>query len=325
MGDNIFVLTAAEILLLGLKQVNFTDERVNRVQGNPSTSKTNIDRFKGHFGCNHVVVAALWEDLQVTDLPQAKWKVKDADNIMHLFEALHFLKSYKTELNRESTFDFSPKTLRKHCWAVLAKIQALKSEQIVFPEDFGDDVWIMTVDGINFEINEPSNLPVSKDPHMFDHKHNHAGLTYELGVQLFDSKLIWMKGPFKAGETNDAGRFSVEGGLREKLTTINKKALGDKIYGSVANANQISSYNAWDRDDVMQFKARAQMRHEQFNGMLTDFGCLANRFRHPSDNAFEKFAICFEAVAVICCYRMDYGEPLYNVLAGIELEADTSN
>lgn len=313
--DSTIVLTAAEILLLGLKEVNFTDKRVNRVKGNPATSKTNVERFNSHYGCNHVVAAAIWEDLQVTDIPGARWDVKHKKEVSLLFESLHFLKVYKTEANRESTFDKSPKTLRAQCWKILAKIQSLKHDKIVFPDDFGSDVWIMTVDGINFEINEPTTAPVTKDPSFFDHKHNHAGLSYELGVDLHRSALIWMSGPHKAGETNDAGRFARHG-LLDKLKQIKKKALADKVYGG--HPEQVSTYNAWDGDDVMELKARAQMRHEQFNGMLTDFACLRTRFRHPSPN-FEKFGTCFEAVAVICQYKMEYGEPLFDVLAGIKL------
>ena len=319
MGDNNTVIfTAAEILLMGLKAVNFTDKRVNRVKGDPNSSATNFKRFKNHYGVSHVVVAALWEDLQLTDIPQARWNVKKKGLkvVGELFESLHFLKAYKTESNRESTFDTSPKTLRERCWAVLRKIQALKEDKIVFPDDFGDDIWIMTVDGINCEITEPTTREVTKDPKMYDHKHNHSGLTYELGVDLFQSRLIWMNGPFMAGESNDAGRFAKHG-LLEKLRAIGKKALGDKIY---SGHDETSTYNAWDSDDVMEFKARAQMRHEQFNGLLTDFNCLAVRFRHPSpEPEFPKFGTCFESVAVLCQYRMEYGEPLFDALAGIEL------
>lgn len=149
--DDIVVLTASEIMMLGLNDVNFTKARVNRVKGNPATSKTNVDRFRNHYGVNPVVVAALWEDLQSTTILESRWEVKKKGEISQLFECLHFLKAYKTESNMESTFDRSPKTVRKHIWTVLSRIQALKQEKIVFPDySDSDDIWIMTVDGINF-------------------------------------------------------------------------------------------------------------------------------------------------------------------------------
>ena len=54
------------------------------------------------------------------------------------------------------------------------------------------------------------------------------------------------------------------------------------------------------------------MRHEQFNGMLKEYESLAGEFRHK-----DKFAACFEATAIICIYRMENGEPLFDVLAGL--------
>lgn len=318
--DGTVVLTAAEVLLMGLKEVNFTEKRINRVKGEATSSTTNFKRFRDHFGVSHVVVAALWETLQESNIPTARWDVTEKGEIEGLFEALHFLKAYKTESNCESTFDKNPKTLRANCWSILCKIQALKEEVIVFPDDLANstDVWIMTVDGINFEINEPTIRAVTKDRKMFDHKSNHAGLSYEVGLDLFRSKVIWINGPFETGASNDAGRFS-QHGLKDKLKSIKKKCLADKIY---SGHDETVTYNAWDQEDVMEVKARAQMRHEQFNGMLTDFNCLVHRFQHPSPPPFLKHKICFEAVAVLCQYRMDYGEPLFDILAGVELLPD---
>ena len=69
------VLTVTEVLFLGLKEVNYTEERVNRVKGDSASSPTNLKRFKDHFGVKPVVVAALWEDLQETNNPEARWIV----------------------------------------------------------------------------------------------------------------------------------------------------------------------------------------------------------------------------------------------------------
>jgi hypothetical protein len=57
------------------------------------------------------------------------------------------------------------------------------------------------------------------------------------------------------------------------------------------------------------------MRHEQLNGMLKGFGCLYQRSRHSD----ARFKTCFEAVSVICQYRMEHGEPLFNIMAGMNI------
>ena len=128
---------------------------------------------------------------------------------------MHFLCRCKRESEREALFDKSTKTLRKWCWHCLEKIQALKHQKIVFPsaDQLGDDVWIMTVDGTHNLFKEPTHPTFSQDSSYFSHKKKHAGLDYELGIDLFHSKLIWMNGPFPAGQ-NDKKIFSVQHSLR---------------------------------------------------------------------------------------------------------------
>ena len=40
----------------------------------------------------------------------------------------------------------------------------------------------------------------SKNPKYYSHKFNQAGLNYELGISIFLNQLVWMNGPFPAGE-----------------------------------------------------------------------------------------------------------------------------
>ncbi len=306
-------LTAEEILLLGLKCAAYTEARMNRVKGDPCQSETNFQRFRDHYGAGHIVVSKLWQDLQLSHLlPLPKnHHAEDRLSIVTLLESLHFLKRYKTEKEREALFDLSPKTLRKACWYHLERIQALKATKITFPDDFGDDIWIMSVDGVHCLANEPKHPVFSQDPHHFSHKKNHAGFGYELGISLFESKLIWMNGPFAAGP-NDKANF-VKEGLRQKLSSIGKKAVGDKGYTGYPDV--CSTFNAFDSDAVKEFKSRAQMRHEKFNGMCKEFRALDERFRHGK----QRFKVCFEAVCVVCQYRMENGEPLYDLLPGINM------
>ena len=60
------------------------------------------------------------------------------------------------------------------------------------------------------------------------------------------------------------------------------------------------------------------MRHETFNGMIKESDCLKGRFRHLID----KFAICFEAVCVLCQYKMDLQQPLFDILIDTVFDDD---
>jgi len=305
------IKTPVEMLAAGLELV-YTDQKINRVKGDPYSSKTNVQRFKDHYGANPVAVARIWEDLQTTTVTAARIKVL---KLPAFLESLNFLYQYKRVSEREAQFDTPPKTLRKWSRYYLLKIQALKEVKIVFPEDFGDDVWIMTVDGTHSLFHEIAHHEFSQNRTYFSHKKKHAGLCYELGIHLYESKLIWMSGSFPAGP-NDKANFIREFGLRDKLAAIGKKALGDKGY--TGYPDECSTFNAFDDPDVKSFKSRAQMRHEQFNGMLKEYSSLSDQFRHEQ----EWFEVAFEAACVICQYRMENGEPLFDLLAGIQLEAD---
>ena len=303
-------LTAKEMLKAGLEKV-FNVARIHRVKGDPWQSRRNLQRFKDHYGASCYVASQIWNELQTTGIDEARIDDCKKLSVDFYLEALNFLYRYSRESERESAFDRSPKTLRKWCWFYLERIQALKASKIVFPTRFKDsDIWIMTVDGVHCHIREPSHPVYSQDRSFYSFKKNAAGLCYELGIDLYESKLIWMNGPFPAGIQNDKGIFT-DRGLMDKLLEVNKKALGGKMYNGYPEA--CSTFNAFDDPIVKQFKSRAQMRHEQFNGMLKEFCSLADQFRHEQD----KFEVCFEAVCVICQYRMEHGEPLFDLLAGI--------
>lgn len=299
------ILTAKEIMEEGLVLVNYTLARIYRTKN----SKTNKQRFKDHFGCSPSVCARIFEDLQTTDDENARLDDKMI-SIHALLMTLHLMYRYPTEKQAEAIFDLSPKTMRQKVRYYIKKIQALKAEKIQFPDCSGTDIWILYVDCVDSLLNEPRHPILSKDPDFFSFKFNHAGMRYELGTDLYRSAVVWMNGPFPAGEDNDKGIF-VKQGLKDKLESVGKKCIADGIYTGYPHV--CSTFNALDRKDVAKFKSRAQMRHEQFNGMIKEFDCLSRAFRHKKEN----FAAWFEAVVVVCIYRIENGEPLFNILAGL--------
>ena len=80
--------------------------------------------------------------------------------------------------------------------------------------------------------------------------------------------------------------------------------------GYVGHYDAISTPNAHDSYGVKRFKSRALKRQEDFNGMTKTFKILRERFRH----CVGRFPVAFEAVCVICQYKIESDEPLYDVL-----------
>ncbi len=109
-------------------------------------------------------------------------------------------------------------------------------------DTFGDDIWVLTVDGTHCWLREPQHPVWSQDPEWYSHKFNKAGVNYELGISISQNRLVWMNGPFKAG-LNDITIFTNEG-LKEKLRATGKKAIGDGGYSG--HSQQISTPNSHD-------------------------------------------------------------------------------
>jgi hypothetical protein len=119
----VVILTADEILSKGLLMVGFDVSRQQRVK-----RSTNLERFRSHFGSNPVVYAQIWEDLQTTDLPEAR--ITDDATVDLFLTGIHFLKIYPTENERSGLFKLCTTTARKWGWYFSLKVQALKGKKV---------------------------------------------------------------------------------------------------------------------------------------------------------------------------------------------------
>jgi len=292
----------------GLIMINLTEARINR-----ATDQTNNERFKGHFGVLPIVGCELWKDLQTTSIEEARID-PDKIDLKYFLMGLHTLRKYPTEIEREAIFDVSIRSGRDWSWFYVRKIQALKALKIVWIDDAG--VWVCSVDGQHCWKQEPSNSAWAIDPKHYSFKCNKAGWCYELALSLWESKLIWMNGPFPAGMSDQ--KIFREEGLQAKLEALGKKAIADSGY----SGPQVSTRNdAYDSPSVAMFKSRALLRQEKFNGRMKTYESLSSRFRHGED----KFKSLFEAIAVLCQYEMDLGLPMYDVLIPAVIEADQNH
>ena len=56
-------------------------------------------------------------------------------------------------------------------------------------------VFFLTVDGIHCRIEEPQQPTKSKGRRYYSHKFKTAGVDYEIGLSVYDNRLVWMNGP----------------------------------------------------------------------------------------------------------------------------------
>ena len=185
---------------------------------------------------------------------------------------------------------------------------------------FGEEVFIISVDGVHCRIYEPrANNP---GPAHYSHKFNAAGVSYELGVAIYSSRLVWVAGPFVASK-HDLTIF--RGGRAEEepkdpnalifMIPEGKKAIGDSAYAAVSGVGaKMAVSNPNDSLAVRRFKNRARARHETINGRIKSFQVLDIPYRHRQLH----HASVFEAVCVAVQYDMENGHPLFDMLHQID-------
>ena len=95
------------------------------------------------------------------------------------------------------------------------------------------------------------------------------------------------------------------------MVSVSTYCTVDRGYqSSRPDERMLSLPNACDSELLYNFKSRSRLRGETFNGRLKKYEILNQTFRHGR----EKHSLAFLAAVVVTLqYRMDNGEPLFEV------------
>ena len=122
-------------------------------------------------------------------------------------------------------------------------------------------------------------------------------------MSVFENKLVWMNGPFKASRHDKT--IYRQAGLQNMIPE-GHRVIADRGY--MGEPTQISTTNSHDPEALQKLKSRARARHESFNARIKNFRCLEERFRHGINN----HKTVFEAMCVICQDQLENGSPLFD-------------
>lgn len=273
------------VLAIGMRIAGFENQRLSR--------RTLERRFKEMYGCHPKIVRQVWLDIRE--------KTPKGTKLDHVFWALFFLKKYPTDGEMASKLGKDPTTIRKWVWTVIFGLQELKAEKIRFPQNGFEMVFILSVDGTDCRIQEPT--PFSKT--WFSQKFKGAAVKYEVALDVLTGRCVWINGPFR-GSKSDITIFRE--GLKD-LIPDGKLAVADKGYRG--EPDTCSCPNHLDDEDVAEIKKRIRSRMETFFSRMKSFKVLEDAFRHKP--VMEKHKMCFEAVAVLVQYGIDLGFPLFDI------------
>jgi hypothetical protein len=196
--------------------------------------------------------------------------------------------------------------VRKGCLFHLYTYGALQ----IFLGDFEHDtIYIVSVDGTHCRTYEARKNPTAK---VYSHKTHGPAVAYELGLAIYEDRLVWMNGPFDAS-THDITIFRGEAdditdsGLKDNFP-VGKRLIGDSGYKG--EPNLITAHNDNHSKELTNFINRVRARHENFNARIKSYRCLSERFRSNREN----HKIVFEAVCVLCQYDLENGHPLMEII-----------
>lgn len=146
----------------------------------------------------------------------------------------------------------------------------------------------MTVDGTDFQVNEPWPFKAEINKKFYSHKFKAAGLWYEVGVCIQTGDIVWFHGPFPAG-MSDLQVFRIK--LAQMLMP-QEKVIADRGYRGEPLI--ITPLNYPNNRELQVSMGEARARHETINRRFKQWGALAQRFRH----GFDKHGLTFTAIAV---------------------------
>lgn len=294
-----FILTANDVRRKGLDIMNVNSKTDQETQ------------FRKHFGSSSHALSAMWFDLLMLPVNGAVLlsgnEEKGDWGFKRFMLANFWLWTYpRNACLTSSRFQMCEKHCRgHHLWDWIKKIQSLMSHKVSWSPSVSA-IFIVTVDGTDFRIWEPSHPMFNQDKRYYSQKHNHGSIKYEIAICLYTGKVLHINGPFPGGE-NDLNMFRDK--LKAKIPE-GKLVIADSGYKSSQDDEQMFSLpNAMDSTATAAFKSRARCCQESFNGRIKNFACLRDTFRH----GIEKHQIAFEAVVAILHYQIDSGSPLFEV------------
>ena len=297
------------VMSFGLDMVGFGAKRQN------VRDTLNMQRFRSHFGIGPEAII---------DVIAGMTNGKRDTLLKDLMMTLCWLKLYETEHVMSGKWGYGEEFCRDIVKQTATAIQRLKKKKIQFGPFESKKTYIGTVDCVHCETNEFRTDPNSK---WYSHKHNGAGVSYEVVVDLCEDKILWTAGP-KPASTHDItffrGGTQVSKNRHKNEATWDENALyfqipkGKKLIGDSGYKGEPSKISATVDEhsaEVKEFFARAKSRQETINTRLKSFNVLSGRFRHGkgAENKLHVHQTCFEAICVLVQYDMENGHPLMEI------------
>ena len=164
---------------------------------------------------------------------------------------------------------------------------------------------MVSVDGTDFEISEPS--PFS--PSWYSHKFKGPGVRYEVALSINGGDIVHTNGPFPCGSNPDITIFR-----RLLIYKLEEGEMVEADRGYRGEPTKVRIPVDYATEAEKREKSVVRSRHETVNARFKSFRVLSDRFRHHiSDDNMMKHGLVFNAIVVITQLSISNGERLFPV------------
>jgi len=133
------------------------------------------------------------------------------------------------------------------------------------------------------------------DRRFYSHKFKSAGVRYEVAVAIHSGDIVWINGPFKAGQWPDIRIFR-----RGLMRMLEPGEMVEADAGYRGEINRVRIPTQYSSIAERQAKALARARHETINTLFKNWGITKTRFRHPLRRHQPAFK------AIVCLTQMGF-------------------
>ena len=167
----------------------------------------------------------------------------------------------------------------------------------------------MSVDGVDFRINEPWPFERLWSERWYSHKFKGPALRYEVALCILTGDIVWTNGPFPAGMWSDWMIFS-QGGLLDCLEKDERVEADD---GYLAGDPEVVKCPAriLHEEEQKKYRKRVRARQESVNKRIKQWGIMGGDHRSYRHDLL-KHQLFFDVVTLITQVAIENGEPLFD-------------
>lgn len=262
-------------------------------------------RWAACFGVMPVVCVKCWQ-LIIATAESNNQTLADAFP-HHLLWGLMLLKQDASQTVLANMVQTDEKNFRKWSKLFVYELSYLVDRVILWENRLVDDQGydcLVSVDCTDCKVERIAGAEKAFQSYKF----RGPGLRYEIAICIMTGWIVWLMGPFPAGDWPDVEIFRFA--LKDMLGRNERVEADDGYVGEDPTTAKVPRRKVHNQDPkILAVRCRVRRRHETGNARFKQFKILADKFGYD----VEFHAPCFRAVVVLVQLSIENGERLFSV------------